>query len=292
MRAAAPDVEGRVVRDGVALGYQVFDADPGGARPTVLLLPTWTIVHARVWKLQIPYLARHFRVVVYDGPGNGMSDRSTDPCRYSAESYALDAATVLDHCGIERAVAVGVSLGAPYGLQLAHLRPDLVEGLVLVAGALPFGAHPERVAVADRILGPAPTAPIGWERYNVAYWHADYDDFATFFFEQVFSEPHSTKAREDARAWAGETSPQVLAAGQSPPGPTPDWEGVLETVSCPMLFVHGTDDRLKPPESSVRAAAIARAPVVTLEGAGHLPNVRDPVRFNLLLREFVEQVAS
>ena len=30
--------------------------------PTVLLLPTWSIIHSRHWKMQIPYLARHCRV--------------------------------------------------------------------------------------------------------------------------------------------------------------------------------------------------------------------------------------
>ncbi len=38
----------------------------------------------------------------------------------------------------------------------------------------------------------------GWDRYNLAYWHAHYDEFARWFFEQVFSEPHSTKGLEDA----------------------------------------------------------------------------------------------
>ena len=47
--------------------YEVY----GEGEPTVLLLPTWSIVHSRHWKMQIPYLARHCRVVTFDGRGNG-----------------------------------------------------------------------------------------------------------------------------------------------------------------------------------------------------------------------------
>jgi len=74
MRAREPDFEGFVDSDGVKIGYEVF----GRGSPTLLLLPTWTIVHSRVWKMQVPYLADLFRVVTFDGPGNGRSDRSRD----------------------------------------------------------------------------------------------------------------------------------------------------------------------------------------------------------------------
>jgi pimeloyl-ACP methyl ester carboxylesterase len=33
-------------------------------------MPTWEIVHSRSWKFQIPYLARHCRVVTFDPRGN------------------------------------------------------------------------------------------------------------------------------------------------------------------------------------------------------------------------------
>ena len=112
MRAREPDDVGTVVRDGVTLGYERYGDPAASDRPTILLLPTWTIIHARFWKLQVPYLARHFPVVVYDGPGNGASDRTTDPARYSGPAYAEDAAAVLDACGVRRAVAVGLSRGA------------------------------------------------------------------------------------------------------------------------------------------------------------------------------------
>lgn len=58
-RARYPDEEGFVERDGVRIFYEVY----GDGEPTVLLMPTWSIIHSRFWKAQIPYLARHFQVL-------------------------------------------------------------------------------------------------------------------------------------------------------------------------------------------------------------------------------------
>jgi hypothetical protein len=53
-RARYPDEEGRVKNGDVELHYEVY----GSGERTILLLPTWTIVHSRKWKTQIPTLAR------------------------------------------------------------------------------------------------------------------------------------------------------------------------------------------------------------------------------------------
>ena len=79
MRARYPDKEGFVERDGARVFYEVF----GAGEPTVLLLPTWSIIHSRFWKAQIPYLARHCRVITFDGRGNGRSSRPTDSAAYA-----------------------------------------------------------------------------------------------------------------------------------------------------------------------------------------------------------------
>jgi pimeloyl-ACP methyl ester carboxylesterase len=292
VRARHPDAEGRVVRDGVALGYEVYGEALGWDRPTVLLLPTWTIIHTRFWKMQVPYLARHFRVVVYDGPGNGASDRVTDPARYAPHAYAKDAAAVLDAVGVERVVAVGLSRGTWYAVELAALRPAAVAGLVLVGAALPLApALPQRAQIIDHFFDPAPQHPQGWDRYNLAYWHAHYPDFARWFFDQALSEPHSTKALEDAVAWAMETGPSVLEAEAMQPPPRRPIADLLAELRCPTLVVHGGDDQIQSHDIGAEAARLTRGMLVSFEGAGHMPNLRDPVRFNLLLREFVERVS-
>lgn len=103
-----PDRTGVVVRDGVALPW----AAHGTSGPTVLLLPTWSLVPSRFWKSQVPFLARHLRVVTFDGRGSGAAGRPEGAAAYADEQYAADAAAVLDATGTGRAVVVGYSCGA------------------------------------------------------------------------------------------------------------------------------------------------------------------------------------
>ena len=73
-RARYPDADGYVERDGVRVFWEAY----GDAPTTFLLFPPSPISHSRLWKAQIPYLSRHFRVVVFDPRGNGLSDRPTE----------------------------------------------------------------------------------------------------------------------------------------------------------------------------------------------------------------------
>ena len=97
-RARYPDEQGFVERDGVRVFYEVY----GEGEPTALLLPTWSIVHSRFWKFQVPYLARHCRVVTFDGRGNGRSDRPEGAEAYSIDEFAADALAVAV-CHVNRA---------------------------------------------------------------------------------------------------------------------------------------------------------------------------------------------
>src|SRR5512132_2307803 len=124
MRAREPDTEGFVDRDGVKLHWEVF----GEGEPTLLLLPTWTIVHARFWKAQVPYLARRFRVVTYDGPGNGRSDRPLDAGPYGCEEQGRTASAVLDATGTDQAVVVALTRAAQWALWLMANRPERLPG--------------------------------------------------------------------------------------------------------------------------------------------------------------------
>ena len=118
-RARYPESEGFVERDGQRLFYEVY----GEGEETVFLLPTWSLLHSRHWKMQIPYFARHFRVLTMDGLGNGRSDRCRDPKRYRAVEFARDCLAVMDATGTERAVMVSLSAGAQYHARAGAPRP-------------------------------------------------------------------------------------------------------------------------------------------------------------------------
>ena len=285
-RARYPDEEGFVERDGVRVFYEVF----GSGEPTILLLPTWALVHSRHWKMQIPCLARHGRVVTFDGRGNGRSDRPSGAEAYAVREFADDTLAVMDATATERAVLVGLSCAALWGVVLAAENPDRVAGAAFIGSAVPL-APPLRertVYSFDERLD----SDEGWAKYNMHHWLRDYRDFLEFFIGKCFTEPHSTKPIEDAVGWALETTPEVLAdhdAGIALPI-AGGFRELCGRVRCPVLVLHGDEDAL---HSHARGAALAEATggqLVTLQGSGHFPQARDPVVINLLVQEFVERL--
>ena len=283
-RARYPDAEGYVERDGVRVFYEVY----GKGEPTVLLMPTWSVVHSRHWKMQIPYLARHCRVVTFDGRGNGRSDRPTQPDAYREEEFAADALTVLDATATNRAVLVSLSRGAERSLHFAATQPERVDKLVFISPALPLPPATPRLKAMQQ-FSERRDEYVGWDKWNRHYWVEHYEDFLEFFFSQCFTEPHSTKQREDCVGWGRETDAETLVASQLAPRLV-DEEGVRELLSrvdCPVLVVHGSDDAIRPCASGARLSELARGELAVLEGSGHLPHARDPVKVNVLLRDFV-----
>jgi pimeloyl-ACP methyl ester carboxylesterase len=258
----------------------------------VLFLPTWTIIHSRHWKLQLPYFARHARAITFDPRGNGRSDRPSDSSAYDEAEFAADALAVLDATATERAVVVSLSLGAQRALLLAAEHPDRVAGAVFIGPALPLGGLGGHRAILDRFDEELDTDE-GWAKYNRHYWLRDYEGFLEFFFSQCFSEPHSTKQIEDCIGWGLDTTPETLLAseGGAGLGSREAVEALAARVRCPVLVIHGHDDRIRPVAHGAELARLTGGAFVAFEGGGHLPHARDPVRVNLLISDFVESVA-
>lgn len=284
--AREPDAEGTALsEDGVEIAWRVFGSGP----TTVVLMPTWSVIHSRFWKGQVAHLARHHRVVTFDGRGCGRSGRPAGPASYGHDRFVADTVAVLEATGTEQAVLVGLSRGAAWSLGVAAEHPEKVLGLFLV------GPSP---GVGTREGWDSPvTDPHGWEKYNRDHWlSGGYRDFLDFFFGQMFPEPHSTQQVEDCVRWGLETSPEVLvdtvaAWGGRDGAVTADPADLCARVRCPVVVVHGTDDRVTRSEVGRRVAELTGGSLVLLEGSGHGPMSRDPVAVNHLLDDFLARVA-
>jgi pimeloyl-ACP methyl ester carboxylesterase len=282
-RARYPDGSGYIKRDGVRVYYETY----GDGEPTIVFLPTWEIVHSRAWKMQIPYLARHCRVVTFDRRGNGRSDRPGDVSAYDRRVTAEDALAVLDKIGAAR-VALVSWCAAGDDLLLAAEHPERVAGLVLIAPDLLLTDDPAKQE-GPHPFDQEPVTLEGWAKWNRHYWLRDWPGFLEFFFSQTFTEPHSTKPIEDAIGWGSQTDPQTSVRGMDA-----EWfndrENALQLcaqVRCPTLVIQGTADAIVgPARGAAVAEAIPCAQLITLHGCGHAPHLRDPVKVNLLIRDF------
>ncbi|HEX3591723.1 MAG TPA: alpha/beta fold hydrolase [Pseudonocardiaceae bacterium] len=290
MRAIEPDVVDFAVRDGRKIGYEVV----GTGEPAIFLTPPWSIVHSRMWKAQIAFLARDHRVVTADPLGNGRSDRCADPAAYTHDALIADTLDVLDAANIERAVLVGHCSQGWRCLMTAARHPDRVLGVVAIA--------PNAVALtpplpARAVYSHTDELPVddGWAKDNRHYWRRDYRGFLEFFFGELLVEGHSTKQLEDCVAWGLETTPDVLMASESAPNPpmsVADTEAVLGQVRCPVLVISPGEDRCIPAERGLRLAELAGAEVLSMPGAGHLPMAREPVVVNHAIRDFAARFAA
>jgi pimeloyl-ACP methyl ester carboxylesterase/predicted glycosyltransferase len=284
VRAREPAQTGFAVRDGVRISYEIH----GNGGRTLLFFPAWSIAHSRMWKAQVPYFARHARVVTFDGRGNGKSDRAPG-LDYSDEAFYADALAVMDATETKHAVVVALSAGVRWALMVASRHPERVERLICIGPAVPLAVPNSGRASAIAHFDEPRASYEGWQTLNRHYWKEHYREFLEFFFGECLPEPHSTKQFEDAVEWGLGTTPETLAATVRARILTHEQtREMAERVRCPILVIHGEDDRIIPPSQGRALSEAAHAALIVLEGSGHLPQARKPVRVNLLIRDAIE----
>jgi len=279
---------GFVERSGCRVAWQEF----GGGSETVLLLPTWSIVHSDFWRHQVGAFAERYRVLAFDGLGNGASDRPTDPGLYGDLLVAQDALAVLDARGVERAAVLGVSQGGPWALALAGLHPERVSAAVFIApNVLLAPGHPERVAASARFEERL-DAHDGWSKSNRHYWLEHYEDYLEFFFSQCFTEPDSAAEIAHFVSMGRETTPEVLlaTAGTEQTCLSPEQTAAFaREISCPSMVIHGDADAITPLARGTELARLARSELLVLPGSGHEPQCRNPELTNRHVLTFLER---
>ena len=289
-RAREPDAHGFArSADGLALYWERH----GAGSTTIVLLPPNPISHSRIWKAQVHYLARHHRVVTYDGRGNGRSDSPAPDGPFLNEWYVGDCLAVMDATGTEAAVLVGICTDGVWpSVQLAAGHPDRVLGLVALGTGVPLltPLPPEKAEAVANFEVDVPE-PAGWQKMNRHYIRRDYRDYLEFWFREMFPEPHSEKQIEDAVAYGLDGPVEaVLMDGELGVETKEEVEEICRRVRCPVLAVHGDRDRCQLFERSLAFVELTGGEHVTLAGSGHVPNARHPVVINELIRSFADRL--
>jgi pimeloyl-ACP methyl ester carboxylesterase/predicted glycosyltransferase len=287
MRAKLPAQEGFVERDGVKLAYAIYGDGP----QTIVFIPPWAIVHSRVYKAQVPYFSERFRCITYDGRGNGKSDRPDEVAAYTLDNYVADALAVMDACAADPAILVGLSYGGLIASVIAAHHPQRVQAAILVGTVATIGPAPYPYFMPSHFVARHERHE-GWDKYNRAYWQSDYADFAEYFIRSAQSEPHSTRQIEEGIAWAGETTGPVLVRTVEARAIAPQLEvgeAMYRAIRCPLLLIHGDEDRIQPHGRAQAVADITGAELFTMAGAGHNPLARYPAKANALIVDFLER---
>jgi pimeloyl-ACP methyl ester carboxylesterase/predicted glycosyltransferase len=290
MKARQPDRRGYAVNDGVRIYYEIH----GSGETAVLLLPTWSIVDKGVWKMQVPYLSRHFRVISYDPRGNGRSDRPQDPQAYAEAVVTADALAVLDATETDAAVVVSYCASTARAMLLTRDHPERVHALVMIAPNIPAVERPEprgEYGFDDEL-----DTDEGWARENRHYWKRDWPGYVDWFMSNVASEPHSTKLVDDLVGWGLQTDATTILCTvdavdkDENPYDVETAEEAFRALTRPTLTMIGDQDRIAAPRIGRRVAELTGGALFVVEQGGHAIQARHPVAVNHAIRAFIDRL--
>ncbi len=267
-----PEIAGNIRAAGVLTNYH----DVGAGFPALLLHGSGPGVSAWAnWRLTIPALAQHCRVIAPDMAGFGYSERRTD-IRYDLDTWVAQAVGVLDALGIGSADVVGNSFGGALALAMAIRHPSRVRRLVLMGSVgVPFAITPG----LDAVWGYTP---------SIANMRALLDIFA---FDRTLVSDELAQLRYQASIRPG--FQESFAAMF--PAPRQRWvdamaadEAAIRALPQETLVLHGREDRVIPLSNSLTLAQwIPRSQLHVFGHCGHWTQIEHAGRFNRLVADFL-----
>ena len=254
------------MRDVGGVRLHVRDRGPKGA-PAVLLLHGFGS-SLQTWDAWAPVLARDHRVIAIDLPGSGLSPPDPSGDYRDTRTVALLNA-LLDTLKVQRISLVGNSIGGRMAWRFAAAHPDRVDKLVLVSPdgfaspGFEYGKAPEVPSVMKAMRYVMPMMLV---RQSLAPAYAD---------PAALTDDRLVRYDDLLRAPGGRDALLARMAQTVLVDPAP----LLRQIRAPTLLVWGNRDALIPIANAADyLRSLPDARLVTLDGAGHLPQEEDPER--------------
>ncbi len=243
-------------------GVRIYYEDHG--RGPALLLSHGYSATSLMWSGQVEGLADDYRVLSWDIRGHGLSDSPAGVADYVEAEAVADMAALLDHCGIERAVVGGLSLGGYLSLAFHLAHPERVLALML------FDTGPGYKNDAARE---------GWNENAEALARA---------FEEKGLLALGTGAEVRVSEHRSAMGLALAARGTLKQFDARVIES-LPRIGIPSLVLVGANDRPFLAATKYMARKIPGAIHIVIDDAGHASNLEQPEAFNAAVRTFLEK---
>lgn len=294
-RRALARPSSRFVRiDGIEVHHEVHDAelvrtsDPDDTDVPTLLLSHHFYGSTPVWDRLVPLLTDRHRVVTWDRPGFGLTERPVRGGRaenpYTRAAAARLGWSLLDTLGIERAVLVGASAGGTNVLEMYAQAPERVRALVLLAPAItgdvgaPPPLRPLLRSAQVRRLAPRLVERLAGEVTRERSTRSWADPSRA---EELDLAPYHDLMR--VQGWSRGLW-EVMTAE-----PPPDLRPVLRRIDVPTLVVTGAQDRtIAPRWGRWVAASVPGGRFALLPDCGHVPHQERPAELAAIVRPFLD----
>jgi pimeloyl-ACP methyl ester carboxylesterase len=222
------------------------------------------------WVEVLPELVERHRVLVVDQPGHAGS--APLPAGATVDDFAAALAAVLEAEQAEQALVAGHSFGGLVALRLAHRRPDLVCGLLLVspAGIATGSRRIEAAVIAAAMIRPARAAARFRHRWADRVWYR-----RALFRPWFVSDPVALSARATHGLLADQTRHiDTMVAGRAMVAGDPRRD--LGGITCPVVVLWGARDAQLPLDDAFEYARRLRARLRLVADCGHLVIVERP----------------
>jgi proline iminopeptidase len=278
--------------DSVRLFYQKM----GDGGETIVALHGGPGLDAGYLAPDLEPLAEEYRMIFYDQRGAGRSTVITDSTRVNLAAHIADLDRVRERFGLERMVLYGHSWGSMLAARYALEHPDRVSALVLSSSAPPR-AEPWMPQFGDNLRAWMDSAT----RANVEQLAAARDTasdpqaacrvFWAVFIRGYLAEPDSSLPlmRGDVCSAPPDAIRNQPVVGRFTMGPLGswDWRSDFADLRIPVLVIHGEHDPIPIESAREWAAAFPDAEFVTIQHAGHFPQVERPVEYFEALNAFL-----
>jgi len=227
-----------------------------------------------MWREQTAAFGSKYRVITPDLRGYGESEISSD--KTMLEEFARDIAALLDELKADGIILCGLSMGGQVLFEFYRLFPQRVRALVLA----------DTFAQLD-------DAERKQARYEMAkhLLKEGMHDYAEEVLSKMIA-PQTIEEQPEVKAHVllmmRGTSPKGAAAALRGRAERPDYTPLLLQINVPTLIIVGSRDEFTPvSDAEFMRDRIPDSKMAVIEGAGHMPNLENPIEFNRVLDEFM-----